>query len=380
MGLIVGIDGSRNRSGGARAHLIGILSDSDPRQNGIDQIHVWSYKDLLDLLPNYSWLIKHNPPELEKSIFHQILWQFKSLTKVLKETKCDILLNTDAGTVCRHTPSVVMSRDMLSYEPGAMARYGFSFARLRLLLLKYMQANSLKGANGVIFLTKYASDVIQRFTGPLPNVEVIPHGISDAFRNEKAAMNWPDPGGVIKCVYVSNFDLYKHQDNVAEAIVSLKKSGVNIALTLIGGGGSSIAENKVKSYLKREDPNRDFIEVVGHVKHSDIPVLMRDKHVFVFASSCENMPNTLIEGMCSGLPIACSNRGPMPEVLQDGGVYFNPEDVPSIVEAIQKILSDTEHRTSIAARAKGLSELYSWRRSANLTWDFLVHTHRTTFQ
>ena len=35
------------------------------------------------------------------------------------------------------------------------------------------------------------------------------------------------------------------------------------------------------------------------------------------------MPNTLVEAMASGLPIACSDRGPMPEVLGDGGVLFD---------------------------------------------------------
>ena len=38
---------------------------------------------------------------------------------------------------------------------------------------------------------------------------------------------------------------------------------------------------------------------------------------FIFASTCENMPNILIEGMSSGLPILCSNYLPMPEFLKD---------------------------------------------------------------
>ena len=39
---------------------------------GIKEIHLWSYKKLLDRLPNKSWLIKHNPKELEGSIIKQI--------------------------------------------------------------------------------------------------------------------------------------------------------------------------------------------------------------------------------------------------------------------------------------------------------------------
>jgi glycosyltransferase involved in cell wall biosynthesis len=40
------------------------------------------------------------------------------------------------------------------------------------------------------------------------------------------------------------------------------------------------------------------------------------------------------------LPIACSNYGPMPEVLGDAGVYFNPTDIENTYEVITKLLND----------------------------------------
>jgi glycosyltransferase involved in cell wall biosynthesis len=83
------------------------------------------------------------------------------------------------------------------------------------------------------------------------------------------------------------------------------------------------------------------------------------------------MPNTLIEGMASGLPIACSNRGPMPEVLEDGGIYFDPENSASIAEAIEKIITDKELRITIAKRAKQLSEQYLWESCADATFAYL---------
>ena len=96
--------------------------------------------------------------------------------------------------------------------------------------------------------------------------------------------------------------------------------------------------------------------------------------IFVFASSCENMPNTLLEAMASGLPIACSSRGPMPEVLQEGGAYFDPEDAGSVAQAIEKLLLDADFRRAAAARASALSEQYSWERCARETWNYLATT------
>ena len=41
--IAIGIDASRNRSGGARAHLVGILTEGDPLKFGIGEVHVWAY-------------------------------------------------------------------------------------------------------------------------------------------------------------------------------------------------------------------------------------------------------------------------------------------------------------------------------------------------
>lgn len=44
--------------------------------------------------------------------------------------------------------------------------------------------------------------------------------------------------------------------------------------------------------------------------------------------------------MAAGLTIACSKRGPMPEVLEEGDVYSDPEDVDSIAVAVEPIVQD----------------------------------------
>ena len=54
----VGINASRARSGGAKAHLKGILLEFKPKNYGIVQIHLFAYQELLDNLPNFPWLVK----------------------------------------------------------------------------------------------------------------------------------------------------------------------------------------------------------------------------------------------------------------------------------------------------------------------------------
>ena len=85
------------------------------------------------------------------------------------------------------------------------------------------------------------------------------------------------------------------------------------------------------------DPREEFT-FLHQFATEDILNWLKNSDLFVFASSCENMPNTLLEAMSTGLPIACSFRGPMIEVLKDGGLYFNPEEPSSIEFAISELI------------------------------------------
>lgn len=373
--IVLGVDASRNRSGGAKAHLIGILSECSPEKHGIREIHVWAFRSLLDQLPDYPWLIKHNPKALEKSLGEQLLWQAKSFANELESAGCNILFTTDASTLCRYEPMVVLSQDMLSYEPGVMRYFGYGLARLRLLVILVLQNFAFRRASGVIFLTRYAGSVIQKSCGPLPFTAYIPHGVDQVFRQVQVANHWPDDGGrPIRCLYVSNAEMYKHQWVVVEAIALLRKRGHSVTLSLVGGGNGA-AQKKLQDAIATFDPHGVFIEQREFLPHKKLPDIEAQADIFVFASSCENMPVTLVEAMAVGLPIACSDRGPMPEVLSDGGVYFDPEDADSIAAAIEQIIENPALRLSIAQRANSLSQQYNWKRCAEETLAFVVQTY-----
>ena len=374
--LTVGIDASRNRSGGAINYLIGIFSSANPLFYCIKEVHLWASESLLARIDDYEWLVKHSPKELQLSLGKQIWWQATKLRKEANLVGCDIMFTTDATTLCRFKPMVVLSQDMLSYEPGAMKKYGLTKQRIRLWIILLIQNHVFRTSDGVIFLTEYAAKVIQKSTGTLSRVKCIPHGVDSEFKLIKLDHFWPqNRTDEIRCVYISNTEMYKHQWVVVEAFSILRKLGYNVTLQLIGGGKGK-AQKLLEASIKKYDPNALFVQLVSFVPHSQIPEYLSKSNIFVFASSCENMPITLIEGMSSGLPIACSDRGPMPEVLQDGGIYFDPEVPTSIVHAIEKIINNKSIREDTTKLAKSLSEKFSWQVCADQTWRFILDTYK----
>jgi glycosyltransferase involved in cell wall biosynthesis len=123
--------------------------------------------------------------------------------------------------------------------------------------------------------------------------------------------------------------------------------------------------------LDRIDPSREFIHFRGSVPYLEIHRHYAEANLCIFASSCENMPNILLEGMTSGLPIACSKCGPMPEILGPSGIYFDPENPNEIASALKVLIENPKLRSEKACASYSKSQAYSWERCADETFSFL---------
>lgn len=376
--LTVGVDASRNRSGGAIAHLRGVIEGADPRRHGIGRVHLWGHDDLLDRVGTRDWLTLHRVAETRRPIPHQLWWQYRRLPVLARGLGVDVMFNSDAGSVCPFPVSATLSQDMLSFEPGEMQRYPWGTrARARLELLKVVQLRRLQRSSLAIFLTEHARRVIGRYVALPPSV-VIPHGIDERFRTVgRARRPWPQHGP-IRCLYVSNAAPYKHQWHVVEAVARLRKaSRHDLRLRLVGGGrGAALA--RLVAAVERFDPRREFVELVDFAPHEDIPIELAAADLFVFASSCENLPITLLEAMAAGLPICSSDRGPMPEVLGPAGAYFDPETPATIQASLLSLLDDPQRREALRTDALSRAASYTWATCADATWAALASLRTDT--
>ena len=92
----------------------------------------------------------------------------------------------------------------------------------------------------------------------------------------------------------------------------------------------------------------------------------------MFASSCETFGQIVTEAMACGLPIACSNRAAMPELLGDAGVYFDPENPHDIACALLELINSPLRREQAARAAFEQARHYSWETCADDTFAFLA--------
>jgi glycosyltransferase involved in cell wall biosynthesis len=376
--IYIAIDAVNIRAGGGLTHLQHLLHAAVPDKSDVCKVTLWTCSKTASRLPQRDWLEVKTPSWCDGKFLQRIAGQQLFLPHEAKVAGCDVLFSP-GGTIpwrCA-MPIVTMSQNMLPFEPDrALLFGGLSLMRAKMTLLRFSQGESFKRAQGVIFLTNYAQQVI---TAKLKNLSAqtvcIPHGVEHRFRQEPRSQHifYPkEKQPLYRLLYVSIQMPYKHQLEILEGVARLYQKGWPIELQLIGLPWKNYGA-RVSRKISELDPQGLFVRNLGYVNFEQLHELYRQADAFLFASSCENMPNILIEAMAAGLPILCSDRGPMPEILGKGGVYFDPENTDSIVNAIEMLLENPREREEKSWINYRKAQDYSWDRCAADTLNFITN-------
>lgn len=376
-GLHLGIDATNIRFGGGVTHLSQLIRAAEPVAAGVSRVTIWACRATAQALPRRQWLKTISPAWMEGPLLLRVAGQLAILPRAFVEEKCDVVF-FPGGIVPRWTKvrTVAMAQNMLVFEPEEARRFGkLSAMRAKLRLLREAQGRSFRRADGVIFLTRYAEKAVLKSVGGFSGaLALIPHGVEGRFTTPPKRRLQPTTFSTerpFRVLYVSSIMPYKHQKEVAMAIRRLRVDGLPIVVRFVGESRGRYGR-KIRRVLRRLDPTGESLVWKGAAPFEQIHEIYQEADAFVFASSCENLPNILIEAMAAGLPIASSNRGPMPEVLGDGGVYFDPESVESIADAVRALVTNAALRTELSAKAVERAQNYSWEECARETFRFIA--------
>ncbi|MBN1186669.1 MAG: glycosyltransferase family 4 protein [Bacteroidales bacterium] len=372
--MILGVDASNIRTGGGITHLTELLNAVEPDNYGFEKVILWSSKSTLYQLQNYEWLIKETHHLLDKSFVHSFYWQIFLSGKSARKLGCSLLFVPGGSYIGSFRPFVTMCRNMLPFEWIEILRFKSWIVRLRFLILRFVQITTFRNADGLIFLTKYARGKILPLLGKKPPIFInIPHGINSAFSQPPKTQKFINEYSLhepFRILYVSVITEYKHQWNVVKAVYKLRKEGLHVVLDLVGPAYKP-AYKQLQKVIKETEGADNFIYYHGSKQHSELSDFYKRSDAFIYASSCENMPNILIEAMSAGLPIASSDKGPMPEILNEAGIFFNPLDVNEIYLSLKELAEKKEKRQELAEKSFRLAKEYSWEKCAQETFSFL---------
>ena len=82
------------------------------------------------------------------------------------------------------------------------------------------------------------------------------------------------------------------------------------------------------------------IFITGYFPHENFPELYRNADACIFPSVNEGVGLSVLEAMVTGLPVACSNKGTLPEITGGKTLYFDSDNVQEMADVIEKIIVD----------------------------------------
>lgn len=374
--MIIAFDLHNIRDGGGVNYIRNLLEHASPELDGFAQVHLIGAPRLLVGYPDRPWIVKHAIADFERSLVHRIRFVATRLAGLLRDIDCDVLYAPGGLVISPFRPVVTISRNMMPFRTAYWSMYPrLSGDRLRLRILRRLNAWSFARADAMIFLSDTARQVIGDFIGrPLRRVRVIPHGV-DHGRFKPLRSDRPAPGidGRVRLIYPSRLEPYKHQVEIVQAVEMLADRIPGLEVRLCGPANPAYRAD-FEAALARCPKARERIEYLGEVPNADLPRLYAESDLLLFASSCENLPNILIEAMASGIPICSSDRSPMPEICRDACLYFDPADPRSIAQAVLGALGDWTATQARSAQALEYARTYSWDKTARETFAFIAGT------
>lgn len=364
------IDASNLRNGGGVTHIVEILNSIEDQNIRFEKVEIFSNLNTLSKIKERPWLEKINFPAINQGLFSILKWRFTYFSKYVNNQKNAVLFNPPGTYIGNFKPFVVMSHNMLIWDKKERRRFGkFSILNLKFLLLNRIQKKSFNKASGILFISKYAQNTILNQLKTKANTIIIHHGINERFIKKPKL----EIANCSELLYISNLTHYKHQVILLKASLRLFKEGNKFTLNLVGGYNPDY-----KKYFDQEFKShpeyKEFVKYHGKVPFEEIHDFYKNVNGFIFASSCENMPNILIEAMSAGLPILSSNYEPMPEFLgQEHLFYFDPTSVESTYNGLKNFINSKQLATS-AQNSYQKSLQYNWEDCAKETFSFLYQT------
>lgn len=361
-------------SGGLIGYIRGLLS-AEVIPAGFESV-LFCGKNLSEKINDISTPVKIISTDLAKEKGIDVFFNKPlpaSFIELIEKEKPDVIffLHGHIRKGLEKHPNIMVLHNQLHIDICQLFKFGFNLLTLKLIAIGIAVRRSMKKADGVVFLSSFSKNQTDEKKIKYNKGKVIPFGFESANRVDEPPEK--KTGETVRIIYISALLPYKNHLNLLKACNMLRKESFPFILLLVGQQQGPVYK-KLKKYVTEHDM-ADKVLFHNWIEHSKIKEIIDTSDVFIYASSIETTGYGLLEGMARGSLIACSAKAGFPDILKDGGIYFDPENVISIKKSILSIINADE-KTQIQLRTKALeySKNFTWETAVRLHYDFFKET------
>ncbi len=265
------------------------------------------------------------------------------------------------------TPFIVTIHDLILLEQPrsarATTRHPLVYA-IKHWAYKIVLRHAIEKSRRIIAVSEYTKSAILKW---FPNtnsakISVVLEGLTDLQTLPPSLPHSLTPSLPDSNPYLLTIgNSYPHK-NLPRLIHAFEKLALVFPdLRLVLAGRRDVFFNRVDELITASTA-RDRIDHIADPGDSDLASLYKHAALFVFPSLCEGFGLPPLEAMKFRVPVVSSGATCLPEILGDAAVYFNPESVEDMANAIENLLNDPNKQNVL--RKKGFEQIkrYDWNR------------------
>jgi alpha-1,3-rhamnosyl/mannosyltransferase len=223
--------------------------------------------------------------------------------------------------------------------------------------------SSARDLEAILGIPKHKIDVVTEAANPVFRV------IDDRAATESALARYGIAPGAELLVFVGGMNAHKNVLSLLKAMPRIIQDQPRVHLAIVGDtSGKGFWDNvpELKAFVASHPPLSGHVHFTGYMSDPDLVELLNGAAALVFPSLWEGFGLPAVEAMSCGIPVLSSNRGSLPEVVGDAGLYFDPENVDEIAACVRTFLSQPDLRARLRATALARVKNFTWDRAAAL--------------
>jgi len=277
---------------GSTQRLLRLLGGAPPRA----QRFAWQAALLAERIVEAERIDIIEAQEWEAPLYYFLLRRALGLGPV-RQPPCVIHLHSPTEFIYRHNEWVHDRRD-------------------RVPLVRF-EEYCIRAADALLCPSRYlAQQIAAHYRVPVDDIGVIPYPAGDFPFVERDPASWSSG----RIVYVGRLEARKGLIEFIDAAVDVARTDALARFDFVGEDGAYRDGLTVRQYMERRIPRslrRRF--AFHHVQPRDrLPAFLGRARAAVVPSRWDNLPNTCLEAMRSGLPVIASPQGGMAEIVEDG--------------------------------------------------------------
>lgn len=296
-----------------------------------------------------------------RSPWRRIVWEQTQLTRLARGL--DLLHGLAFAAPFLAPCSTVVTVHDLSFMrfPNAFRRGN------RIYLTLFTRLSTRRAARVIAVSESTRRDVIALCEVAPEKVVTVHNGVDDAFcpADPAAVASFRHAKGLPDrfILFLGTLEPRKNLDALLRAYARLRaRSGGGTPKLVIAGGKGWFYER----VLAEVDVLGLAADVLfpGYVPADELPWWYRAAELFVYPSRFEGFGLPVLEAMACGTPVITTTSSSLPEVAGDAAILVDPDDVPALSDAMERLLAEPDLRGILRAAGLRQAARFSWKRTA----------------